>query len=118
MNRRRNGERTTARARKVVERMQTPRRETVKPPKAAPEVAAPPAAVFAAPAISPRIYIRAGHLAGRLEAVFESEGAVALAKEDEAREWLHGSPIAQSIVGELLTTAGFLDEYQAWASLD
>lgn len=130
--RRRQNGRTTEKARKVVQRIQNPTGDKTAAPKAptkdvrpegvrTDEPTAPtptPAPAFSAPPVSPRLYIRAAHLAGYLEAMFGSGGAVALAKEDEARDWLHGSPLAQSVVGELLATAGFLEEYQAWASLD
>ena len=101
----------------------TPRKaqEPSRAPKesAAPFTQEPPRSVapaFSMPQVPPRTLVRAGQLAGQLEALFASGGTVALAAEDDARQWLGDTPIARSVVSELLTVAGWQDAYEDWAA--
>jgi hypothetical protein len=66
--------------------------------------------------VSPRVYVRAGKLAGFLQAYFDSAGSLLLFGEEDARAWLRDTPIADSIVREELAVAGFQDAYEVWAS--
>ena len=101
-----------------------PGRKPSAPPTAAPATphetaaATPPTQVpsLTLTPISPRVFIRAGQLAGRLEAVFNSGGTFRIAAEDDARTWLRDTPMAASVVSELLSVAGYAEDYELWAA--
>jgi len=58
--------------------------------------------------------VRAGQVAGLLEAALRMPRSAVLIDEAAVRDWLAAHPVGASIVSELLAVAGLLEPFRRW----
>lgn len=90
-------------------------RDAVKTALAVPEGV--PAGQGLPPMPPPGEWLEAGWVAGVLQSVWSSAGAMRVDGEDEIRAWLAAHPVGRSLVAERLATAGLGRTWSGWAAV-